>query len=440
MIENFIRNANCLIEFSGELIDAIRPYKCYIYDIILNYAAVIIGLEVCLFAISFGIWILGDTIVKIITFIQKIIFGKNHEKAYMYRERHLMILKITVDLKYIFNSLLDIFPLAIIVYYSLEEIVNEKNSWKVRRWISLEGLIYGMRKLFSLFIGLNLKNILAILLVIIIGNRDWIYENVNFNYEYRYFLETSSLIFTVVVSIIAMIYFVTGARFKSKIYSDIKHEKTKTLLQTEEKLLSLFQNLYVNLSKNIDSMINSKFMILSKLTNDIGDGKYMLEGAGVVPVDNIGNLATFSKGFYVDYTFENFEDISGTIYEINSILNENWVRERKIIDFIFSDEKSLLDEWGIILRLNGERHMDMLGKIDIESWYNNYSNNIKKNAVCLPSEEKMKNVIEFASIVLDSALEDAMTMEMLIAYAIKRRSKKDWVNNRISKYSIQIGG
>ena len=82
--------------------------------------------------------------------------------------------------------------------------------------------------------------------------------------------------------------------------------------------------------------------------------------------------------------------------------------------------------------------MDLLCKTSISEWYEMYVKRIQNKAEEM-TIRKLKEEIDFASLVLDLALEDAMMYEIELRNTIRKLNRKYQKINSVSKYCIQIG-
>lgn len=436
--KEFLEEFEWIASSCNGVIDKIHHWGPYICDTIIKYIICLLVLEVILAVVSFAIWLLGECITFILSFLEKIVFGGTHNKSYKYNAMQIWALKFSVDINYFRNSLLKLFPNAIHWYFIFKELIENWKNWRTRRWISLDGIFTGIRALLCYLFGITIKNILILFLVISIYFRERIIENINFSFLNNITIINISVSITAFVSVVALVYFFTGLRLKSKSYSEIKNERTKKIIEIEETLLLYYQDLYIAINENIEKMIANKFCIISKMLRDVGGGKFWINKSVIVETDERYMKILPTRDFQPCQAIEEFADISNIINKINETIKEGGVDNIKIIDNKTIDNNSILNNLSLMIKLNSRHHMDLLCKTSISEWYEMYVKRFQNKAEEM-TIRKLKEEIDFASLVLDLALEDAMMYEIELRNTIRKLNRKYQKINSVSKYCIQIG-
>lgn len=245
--------ANQLMEFSN-----ITEYKW------MN--AVISYLELCITFVA--IWIMIAVIMgilviaveKIGNLLEKLVFGKDHERSLKYDTFQVWFLKVSADV----NILISWIKFDICGVRTSGE--TDFSMVKKAKVFTMGSIIHFMKSCLSFFFCCSILHLVLAVYVVYIYYfpliKDYFIRFCEF-LKTNVFSVSDAIDFFELISIIFLLgYIFFDVRHKATGYSEIRRERFKKLFQMEENLLNILKNINYALETNIDVIVDRKSYIL----------------------------------------------------------------------------------------------------------------------------------------------------------------------------------
>ena len=238
---------------------AISEYR--IVNMIVLYIILCVLFFAAIVFIKVGFMILIECIDKILYTLNKLVFGKEHQKSLEYNWFILWFAKLNADITFVIDC----------VQYEFLQITyktdfNKGSLTKWARWLSLENMVKVIKRILSFFFGISGIHLLlgGISLYTYYGKKviGVIGQLIEGLIQSK--ITTSQLIeiFEIITILCLLGYIAFDIRHKANVYSNIRAERFKELICMEEKLLVILKGILYSLGKNIDIIVNRKRFIL----------------------------------------------------------------------------------------------------------------------------------------------------------------------------------
>lgn len=434
-------NVVCTVEYWELFVESCKVSGHRIINMIVLYLTLCVLFIVTILFITLGIMIFVWCIEKVLYIINKFVFGKEHWKSLEYNCFILWFAKLNADITFALDWVR--FDFLQIRY----KIDCDKSSTEWARWLSLENMVTTIKNIFVFFFKVTGIHMLLGAVALYEYYRDAIFFVMNQTNRLIIKSEITASQFVELFEVLTILcllgYIVLDIRHKVNVYSDIRAERFKELIQMEEKLLTILKGMVYSLEKNIDIIAKRKSFILQC-------GASSLSGKRCYIYDAKIKFESKNRYFFPDFDdamrqFSDLDDMEDEFEKLEELDKEFKESSLNYSNIMLIDRNEMLTRtvhfWTPgILNIKYDK-MKCFCKSSMESWYKNWfetpivaiNENQEKRYL---SEEKTKDTILRASAILDFELIRAFWLELYIKKYIRKLERRFKKLGNFSKFNL----
>lgn len=425
-------------QFANQLMEFSNITECTWMNAVISYLELCIIFVVIWIVFAMIMAILVTVVEKIMDLIKSSILGKNHERSLQYNTFQVWLLKVSADV----NILILWIKFNICgVRVSGETDISMVNKAKI---FTMESIICFMKSCLRFFFDCSIVHLVFAVYVIYIYYfqliRDYFISFCEF-FKTNTFSVSEAIDYFKLISIMFLLgYLLLDVRHKATVYSEIRTERFKELLQMEEKLLNILKSINYALETNIDVIVDRKAYILKdgakELTGKdchIYDGKIEYEDKKYE--DNFGQEDTYFQLRNLIEMNEEFDSLSklneefktSTLSYSNIYLIDHETMLTKLIHFYFPGRENF--EY---------KKMQLFCKSSMEKWFERrfIKSIIYGDEKKYYTEQQANKVILDSSKALDFELEYAFELEVYLKRYEKKMTKRFKKINKFSRFNV----
>lgn len=429
----------CTKEYWESFVESCNVSQYRIINAIALYLILYILFVAVLLVTTIGIMLLIRCVEKVLYKINKLVFGKNHQKSLEYNCFILWLIKLNADITFAIDWVkFDFLPIKPLADYD-----ESPTQWA--RWFSLENMVVAIKKIIIFFFSVKGKYLLlgGVALYTYYGDDIILTINRMIGVIKQSEIRTSQFIeiFEVITILCLLGYIVFDIRHKANGYSGIRADRFKELIQMEEKLLDILSGIAYSLEKNIDFIAKRKSFILQSGASNLSgkqcniyDAKIEFEGK---------NRYFYSYADDGMQEFSDLDDMEDEFQKLEELDAEFKDSSLNYSNIILVDRDEMLTRtvhfWipGIV---NIEyKKLRCFCRSSMEEWYKNWfvipieeRNGEKKYF----SEGQTKDKILRASAILDFELIRAFWLELYIKRYVRKLDRRFKKLNNFSKFNL----
>jgi hypothetical protein len=245
-----------------------------------------------------------------------------------------------------------------------------------------------------------------------------------------------------IIIIFTAFFIILDFRHKINGYTTIREDRFKELILMEEKVLHLMQRMSYGLESNIDTLVQTKNLILTDGATALLSGKECSISGGHLKIYD----SNFSNHFNreSESIINQFADMDEEFNELNQ-LNEEFKKSSLYHSNIYLiDHQAMLTELLNFWNLGENRNHDFKRMLFLcrgsrkewfENWFIKQADENNKNHFNFGIDDIEKQIIS-ASDILDSELQEAFEYELTLERYRKKIFKRIKGINSFSKYSF----
>lgn len=432
-------NVVCTIEYWELFVEFYKVSEYRIINMVVLYLALCILFIVMILFITLGIMILVWCIEKALYTINKFVFGKEHRKSLEYNCFILWFAKFNADITFALDWVRFDF---LQIRYKTD---CDKSSTEWARWLSLENMLTTIKKIFVFFFRVTGIHMLLGVVALYEYYRDGIFFVIN---QINTLIIKSEIttgqfveLFEVITILCLLGYIVLDIRHKVNVYSDIRAERFKELMQMEEKLLTILKGMAYSLRKNIDIIANRKSFILQCGASSLSGKTCYIYNAKIE--FETKNRYCFSNSDDAMRQFSDLDDMEDEFEKLEELDKEFKESSLSYSNIILVDRNEMLTRtvhfWTPgIMNIEYDK-MRCFCKTSMENWYKNWFESpiVGKQEKRYLSEEKTKDTILRASAILDFELIRAFWLDLYIKKYIRKLESRFKKLNNFSKFNLK---
>ena len=431
----------CTVEYWELFVDFCKVSEHQIINMLVLYLALCVLYIVTILFIALGIMIFVWCIERVLYTINKFVFGKEHRKSLEYNCFILWFAKLNADITFALDWMRFDF---LQIRYKTD---CDKSSTEWARWLSLENMVTTIKNIFVFFFRVTGIHMLLGAVALYEYYRDDIFFAMN---QINSLIIKSEItasqfveLFEVLTILCLLGYIVLDIRHKVNVYSDIRAERFKELVQMEEKLLGILKGMAYSLRKNIDIIANRKSFILQC-------GASSLSGKTCYIYNTKIEFETRNRYYFFNSDdamrqFSDLDDMEDEFEKLEELDMEFKESSLNYSNIILIDRDDILTRtvyfWtpGII-NIDHDK-IRCFCKTSMENWYKNWFEspivaiNGKQDERYL-SEDKTKDTILRASAIIDFELIRAFGLELYIKKYIGKLERRFKKLSNFSKFNL----
>lgn len=419
---------------------AISEYR--IVNMIVLYIILCVLFFVAIAFITVGFMILIECIEKILYTLNKLVFGKEHQKSLEYNWFILWFAKLNADITFILDWIKYDF---LQIKYKTDSDKRSTTRWA--RWLSLENMVKFIKRIFSFFFGISGIHLLVggITLYTYYGKKVIVVMGQLMDVFIQSKITTSQFLdaFEIITILGLLGYIVFDIRHKANGYSDIRAERFKELICMEEELLTILCGMIYSLEKNIDIIVSRKQFILQRGASSLSGKECYIKDAKIEFEVKNKWLCTYTDDAMMQFSdLDEIEDEFEKLEELDKKFKESSLN---YLNIILIDRNEMLTKtvhfWTPGIGNIEYEKMRFFCKSSMEKWYKNWfeapikSLDGDKEKKYL-SEEQSNDTILRASAILDFELIRAFWLELYIKKYIRKLERRFKKLNNFSKFKL----
>lgn len=439
LLFNFLIKIVCTKEYWEQFIVMCNVTQIRVLNMAIFYMALCLLFVIALAIFKIMMMLVIKCAETCINRIGGIILGQKHQKSLEYQGITLGYIKCKADISYFLDWVRsDILKIR----YSLGE-GNTKIKW-VRR-LSLENIISIAQNIIKLFFSLTMVHLILGVISLCVYYKKYILL------VYKSLVDTilqsgitsSQLLemFEVLVKLCLLGYIALDIRHKANGYSELRAERFKELIQIEEKLLNILGGIIYSLKKNIDIIVECKWLILQNGASELS-GKLSYINKTKIEFEE-KNKFVYQYSDDRMYQFSELDDMKEEFQKLSELEEELRKSALSHLNIYLIDHQTMLTRvvqfWIPDIDNKEYKKMEFFCKSSMEKWYKNRFIKPVENVngkIRYYSEEQTVEQILNASKMLDYELMRAFQLELYLKKYERKMIKRFKRINKFSRFNL----